>query len=124
MRCRTAIVLMTLHMQVLGQTPEPVVSPDWAADRAPPAMPSERAIKDAVRATIAEQAPPKPLAPADTFRSERYDKFERAFEEARVPGCLRPDGLKRQPTGIGPFQLVGLLRLPFIVVAKVRGKCI
>lgn len=58
-----------------------------------------------------------------TLRGSKYDAFATAFGESAVPGCLRPDGLKRQPTGIGPFQLGGLLALPFVAVAKLRGKC-
>lgn len=123
MRARTAIIWMTLHLHVAAHAAEPVVSADWAADSAPRPAPREQAIKDAVRAALAEEAPAKPLDRADAFRTEQSDALERGFEEARVPGCLRPDGLKRQPTGWGPFQLGSLLALPFIAVAKIRGKC-
>ena len=43
-----------------------------------------------------------------------------AFIEAKVPDCLHSEGLKRQPT----FLLTGYVALPFIAVAKLRGKCI
>ncbi len=47
-------------------------------------------------------------------------KFRAALDEAGVPDCLHSEGLKRQPT----FLLSGLLALPFIAVAKIRGKCL
>ncbi|HEU4843770.1 MAG TPA: hypothetical protein VFT05_05865 [Burkholderiaceae bacterium] len=47
------------------------------------------------------------------------DILSSAFDEAKVPDCLHPDGLKNQPT----FFLAGLLALPFVAVAKLRGKC-
>ena len=46
-----------------------------------------------------------------------------AFAEAKVPDCLHPDGLKRQPTNIGPIGVVGAYALPFVAIAKLRGKC-
>ncbi len=55
----------------------------------------------------------------DTMSATPYDSFGREFSEARVPDCLHADGLKRQPT----FFLGGVLALPFIAVAKLRGKC-
>lgn len=80
---------------------------------------SDQAIKQAVRATLAERPENPRLHEADTLRGNRYDAFARQVEEATVPDCLHADGLKRQPT----FFLSGLLALPFIAVAKVRGKC-
>jgi hypothetical protein len=123
MRIRTAIVLATLHMHVLAQTAAPVVPSDWADQGAPRAAPREQAIKDAVREILAEEGKPASSERADVFGSDRRERFERGFEEARVPGCLRPDGLKHQPARIGPIGLSYLLALPFLVAAKVRGKC-
>jgi hypothetical protein len=37
---------------------------------------------------------------------------------------MHPDGLKRQPTNIGPITFVGLYAVPFVFLAKVRGKCL
>jgi hypothetical protein len=51
-------------------------------------------------------------------------KFALAFAEAKVPDCLHKDGLKRQPPRIGPFVFMGVIALPFVALAKVRGKCI
>ncbi|UVW29024.1 hypothetical protein [Massilia sp. H6] len=56
-------------------------------------------------------------------RMDKYSKFGAAFSEARVPNCLHKDGLKRQPPKIGFFFFQGVLALPFVALAKVRGKC-
>lgn len=47
------------------------------------------------------------------------DVLSAAFDQAQVPSCLHPDGLKFQPT----YVFFGLLALPFVAVAKLRGKC-
>lgn len=83
------------------------------------ALPDRAAIQAAVRAVLDEQPAIPRLHEADTLRANQYDRFSRQVEEATVPDCLHADGLKRQPT----FFLSGLLALPFIAVAKVRGKC-
>ncbi|MBA5688327.1 hypothetical protein [Rugamonas apoptosis] len=51
--------------------------------------------------------------------SAEADVLSSAFNEARIPDCLHSDGLKFQPTLI----FAGLLALPFVAVAKLRGKC-
>jgi hypothetical protein len=90
-----------------------------------PAAPKEKSVLDkatiqaAVRAVLDEQPAIPRLHEADTLRANQYDRFARQVEEATVPDCLHSEGLKRQPT----FFLGGLLALPFIAVAKVRGKC-
>jgi len=96
-----------------------------AADQAPQLArrPDEEAIRKAIRETLDEKPDNPRLHEADTLRANRYDIFARQVDEATVPDCLHADGLKRQPTGIGPFRLGGLLALPFVAVAKVRGKC-
>lgn len=78
--------------------------------------------KDTIRVAIA-------AAPADTERTRRrdgqilsatpYEGFARDFAGARLPDCLHADGLRNQPT----FFLNGVLALPFIAVAKLRGVC-
>jgi hypothetical protein len=102
-----------------------VVHGACAADQAPPraARPDDDAIRKAIRETLDEKPDNPRLHEADTLRANRYDVFARQVDEATVPDCLHADGLKRQPTGIGPIQFVGLLALPFVAVAKVRGKC-
>ena len=102
-----------------------VIHGAYAADQAPPIVwrPGEEAIRKAIRETLDEKPDNPRLHEADTLRANRYDIFARQVDEATVPDCLHADRLKRQPTGIGPFRLGGLLALPFVAVAKVRGKC-
>lgn len=80
---------------------------------------SEDAMRQAVRQTLAEQRQPARRDEGRVLRGDRYERFARQAEEATVPDCLHAEGLKRQPT----FFLGGLLALPFVVVAKIRGKC-
>lgn len=123
--------------------PVAVISEDWAAPgpAPPPASPShtpaaptaeltDKRIREAVAATIAA-APDRENAPANrqerlrapTLSAEEYKKFAEGFANAAVPNCLRPDGLKFQPPRIGVIGFSGLLALPFVLVAAVRGKC-
>jgi hypothetical protein len=76
-----------------------------------------KAIADTLKT---ESAPKQYYQSAVAFSSAYTDMMTTAFIEAKVPDCLHADGLKRQPT----FLLTGYLALPFIAVAKVRGKCI
>ncbi|HEX9174354.1 MAG TPA: hypothetical protein VF861_17020 [Telluria sp.] len=62
-------------------------------------------------------------AAADTLRSNSYTQFAQQFSEARVPDCLHGDALKRQPPRIGPIGFSYLAAAPFVVLAKLRGKC-
>lgn len=105
-------------------TATPVVAPDWA--ELTPAI-GQAAIRTAVREILSEEraqaAQQARRHEVDTLRGDTYQRFGAEFAEARVPDCLHPDGLKRQPTGIGPVQLSGLLALPFVAIAKLRGKC-
>jgi hypothetical protein len=115
-----AAVVMAVHLHAAT----PVIPPDWAANK--PAL-DQAAIRTAVREVLdedrAKQAEQARRHEVDTLRADVYQRFAADFAEARVPDCLHPDGLKRQPTGIGPFQLAGLLALPFVAIAKLRGKC-
>lgn len=94
-------------------------TPDTDSARKATALPDRATIRAAIRSVLDEQPAIPRLHEADTLRANQYDKFSRQVEEATVPDCLHADGLKRQPT----FFLNGLLALPFIAVAKVRGKC-
>ena len=79
-----------------------------------------------VRRAVAEEVQAQPVATgvySGARRGDRYDTFAARFEEAAVPGCLRPDGLKHQPPKIGSIGVGGILALPFLVVAAVRGQC-
>lgn len=85
-------------------------------------------IRDAVRAVLAEEAQvqdalAQPAMQQVTIRADKYERFAAAFAEARVPDCLHADGLKRQPTSIGPVGIGGVYALPFVAIAKLRGKC-
>ncbi len=109
-------------------THDAVVAENWAT--ATPVMPEKAIIRRAIKATFQEE---KELADAKSkaaaiprryFASsqpdqDQYQKFEETFADAKVPGCFKADGLKRQST----FIFKGLLALPFIAVAAVRGKC-
>lgn len=108
-----------------------VIPADWAsptseavARRGVPPSDKRRLAVQIARDVIAEEDAEATEVPrrreADTIRGDKYESFAVQFADAKVPGCLRPDGLKRQSTLI--FR--ELLALPFIVVAKVRGKCI
>jgi len=113
-----------------AQTPAPVPAPvlPAAATTAAPVAPqlTQPMIRDAVHAVLAEEAKAaegQPVMQQVTIRADKYEKFAAAFSEAKVPDCLHPDGLKRQPTNIGPVGVVGMYALPFVAIAKLRGKC-
>lgn len=66
---------------------------------------------------------PQPLQhyqSANAFSSSSTEIMTAAFIGAKVPDWLHSEGLQRQST----FFLKGALALPFIAVAKVRGKWI
>lgn len=83
--------------------------------------------RDAIRAAIAglpDETEPDPRryvagAISDTISATPYHTFSQDFAKARLPDCLHSEGLKNQPT----FFLSGVLALPFIGVAKLRGVC-
>jgi hypothetical protein len=109
-----------MRVFVLAALLTALASTAWASDPPPVRQRvDDEAIRKAVRETLAEKPDNPRLHEADTLRANRYDIFARQVEDATVPDCLHPDGLKRQPT----FFLTGLLALPFVAVAKVRGKC-
>ena len=84
---------------------------------------SDKVIRDAVRATLAESREEPPRRAAEPLRADRYKVFAEAFAEARVPDCLHADALKRQPPAIGPIGFGGLLAIPFVGLAQLNGKC-
>ena len=79
-----------------------------------------RAVAEAQKAEAPAAAPAQSLSGAPAFSSANAAIMTAAFDDAKVPDCLHSEGLKRQPT----YFLVGYLALPFIAVAKLRGKCI
>lgn len=90
----------------------------------------ERPLEQAVRGALPEVAQETTKSEASlqgketALSGDSYRAFAREFAEAKVPYCLHHDGLKRQPTGIGPFVIGGYLALPFIFVARARAKCL
>jgi hypothetical protein len=104
----------------------PVIPEDWASEKPAPASTSA-AIRDAVRGVLEEDRAKAGEVPrrheVDTIRANVYERFGAEFREARVPDCLHPDGLKRQPPVIGFIGFGGWLAAPFVVLAKIRGKC-
>lgn len=86
---------------------------------------SNDAIRTAVRETLADSPASAPAGKETALRGEtaRHGAFARQVEEARMPSCWTPDGLKHQPPRIGPVSLGGLLALPFLGAAILRGKC-
>ncbi|MBV6324722.1 hypothetical protein [Duganella violaceipulchra] len=79
-----------------------------------------KAVAEAMAAEIPPQSLPREVAVFGGGASRSSDIMTAAFKEAKVPDCLHSEGLKRQPT----FFLTGILALPFIPIAKLRGKCI
>jgi hypothetical protein len=116
--------LLSLSSMVhAAPAPAPPASAPQAAAPAPALPLRARLDKDAIRAAIdatpAGKAPVPGPEQADTLSASPYAHFSKQFTDARVPDCLHPDGLKRQPT----FFLGGLLAVPFVAVAKLRGVC-
>ncbi len=55
--------------------------------------------------------------------NDKYAVFAARVAEARTPSCLGPDGLKFNPPQIGPIAVGGLLAIPWVIGAKLNGKC-
>jgi hypothetical protein len=84
-----------------------------------------------VRESLGESARIPVQPPGKVLSGDPYQKFERAFSEARKPDCLHADAMKFQPHGLS-FRLLGQeyvaeatgkLAIPFWIAAIVRGKC-
>jgi hypothetical protein len=133
MRMYVAAAMLSAQVAVAAPAPPPaapqqapVVPENWAAAPPPEKAVIQRAIKESFEEekALAEARSKEAAIPQRYFASseperDKYQKFETTFEDAKVPGCLKSDGLKRQST----FIFGGLLALPFIAVAAVRGKC-
>ena len=119
----SAIVLASAATLAAAQVP--VATPPALAPS--PAL-TQAMISAAVRDTLAEEKRTQaesgqPAMQQVTIRADKYEQFAAAFSEAKVPDCLHPDGLKRQPTNLGPVGVVGLYALPFVAIARLRGTC-
>lgn len=106
-------------------TPVPV-SEHWTA----PVVPSQSTIRRVVRDSIEEEkelavkaskaaAIPERYSVSSQPSYTKYEKFEQGFAAAKIPGCFQRNGLKHQPT----YIFGGILALPFIPIAALRGKC-
>lgn len=129
------VVLLSAELAVAAPAPsaptlpaqiEAVIPNDWAAAPAPDKALIRRAIKESfdeekaiAEAESKEKAIPFRYSASSQTEQDKYQKFETTFADAKVPGCLSRNGLKRQST----FIFNGLLALPFVAVAAVRGKC-
>lgn len=135
MRAKAAVTCLAVlsgvpaHAQP-GQSPSVSHTvPDLALSQAPPAVTtlrgklSDKVIRDAVRETLAEPLDNPRRHEVDTIRGNSYTEFAEQVREARVPDCLHGDALKRQPPRIGPIGFSYLYAVPFVVLAKIRGKC-
>lgn len=95
--------------------------------RAPAARPSDEAIKQAIRDTLAEQKDEVPFTQGTALSGNPYREFARQFSQARKAHCLGPDALKHQPhsfeTKDWRFGAGGILAAPFWAAAIARGKC-
>ncbi|MGK5026121.1 hypothetical protein [Janthinobacterium sp. RB2R34] len=121
----SAIVLASAATLVFAQVP---AAPPPAPAPAPAPALTQAMISAAVRDTLAEEKRAQaesgqPAMQQVTIRADKYEQFAAAFSEAKVPDCLHADGLKRQPTNLGPIGVGGLFALPFVAIAKLRGKC-
>jgi hypothetical protein len=127
MRRIVAVMLMAAHMAASVASEHPGQSQPQAPSPLLSKL-TDEVIKQAVRETIAETVAKERTNESPALSGDRYEKFSREFSEAQVPDCLRPDGLKHQPTGFevkgwGYIGVGGLFAAPFVAIAKLRGKC-
>ena len=117
------VLALPFTVRAEPSAPTPPAKAEVAKATQPALSLRARLDRDAIRAAIADL----PAEPRDTARrfgaavpdANPRENFARDFANARLPDCLHADGLKNQPT----FFLNGVLALPFIAVAKVRGVC-
>jgi len=119
--CVLALPLLAHAAAPVG--PRPSVSEANTTVAAPLLPLRARLDKETIRAAV-KDLPAEPAPDARRFSAAAPgptpgEKFAQDFANARLPDCLHADGLKNQPT----FFLNGVLALPFIAVAKLRGVC-
>lgn len=116
---------------------QPPAAPAATAPAVPVSRLDDQAIRDAVKATVAEMPKlPPPDARADFGGSAvpgsapgagGQAAIDRAFIAAEVGSCWGSDALKHNPpvimVGGLPIVLVGLLALPHVFYASASGKC-
>lgn len=125
MQLAAGVLASSLAVAPAEPVQAPVVPDNWTA-----APVSAEVIRRAVYETIQEEkaravaaskaaAIPEPLHYGYAPQLSSAERLSLAFDDAKVPGCLTPSGLKRQNTLI----FGGVLALPFIPIAYLRGKC-
>jgi hypothetical protein len=125
-----ALVLLAAAAQAQQPQPQPQPAP------VPVLRLDDQAIRDAVKATVAEmpRLPPanaKPdfggsgTAPGGSLSSQ--EQIDRAFSDAVVESCWGSGALKHTPPVISvgglPIMLGGLLTLPHLFYAATNGRC-
>jgi hypothetical protein len=118
-----ALVLMLSCLSVAALAGEAKKDPylDAAVDVKSLQGATDPVVRKAIADVLAAEAPSLPTYQSvPAFSVVKSDVMTAAFIEAKVPDCLHSEGLKRQPT----FIFTGYLALPFIPIAKLRGKCI
>jgi len=98
---------------------DPLAPPSTLSARISDPAVIRAAVKVAVAGDVALPADRKETA----LSAGPYRGFADAMDEARVPSCLHADAMKHQPPKIGPVGLGGILALPFLAAAILRGKC-
>ncbi len=89
-------------------------------------------IKQIAREVIAQQALEAAAVRPDVAgvisahpNNDMYAVFAVKFAQSRTPDCLGPEGLKFHPPVIaGPIVASGIFAIPWVVAAKLKGKCI
>jgi hypothetical protein len=111
MHMYVAAAMLSAQVAVAAPAPQPtaqqaaVVPENWAAAPPPEKAVIRRAIKESfdeekalAEARSKEAAIPQRFTASSEPETDKYQRFENTFEEAKVPACLKADGLKRQPT--------------------------
>jgi hypothetical protein len=124
MKANVAVALLALLAGTLAAAepaPSPPTTPATGELRS---RLSDKVIRQAIRETLAETKENPRRHEADVLSADKYQAFSEQFNEAKIPDCLHGDALKYQPPQIGPIGLGGVLALPFLALAKIRGKCL
>jgi hypothetical protein len=122
MKAITAASLLALQLAASAAAAQDQPAPEKPASSLRAKL-TDTVIKEAVRESLADNRENPLRHEADVLRADKYQVFTQEFHEARVPDCLHEDALKRQPHSIGPFVATQLFAVPFVVLAKLRGKC-
>jgi hypothetical protein len=127
----TLVFLMAAMPQAVPEPAAPLPEPEPV-----PLFRTEDLVKQIAREVIAQQALEAAATRPDTAgvisavpNNDKYAVFAVKFAQARTPDCLGPDGLKFNPPvianirGFGPIMVSGIYAIPWVVAAKLKGKC-